>query len=105
MIIIDEIKPPNVTREGLAAGLGVTVEETAESIRTALLGFAEIWDIGTPEEGEKDLARLTAAWNALELKIERADRVMELIDEAVRRGHMDARSAIADARLLYGDPA
>jgi len=40
----------------------------------------------------------------MKLKLEAADQVMMRIDDCVQRGILDARSRIADARLLYGDP-
>ena len=50
-------------------------------------------------EKEKDLKIFI-----LREKLRRADFVMQKIDTWVQKGLMDARSSIADLRLLYSEP-
>ena len=38
------------------------------------------------------------------LAIKAADKMADVCDDWVKRGLLDARSALADARLIYGDP-
>jgi len=47
-----------------------------------------------------DGERVEANW----LKIRAADGMAKIIDEMVRSGKLDSRSALADARLDYGEP-
>jgi len=41
---------------------------------------------------------------SLEIALQDAERVMSEIDALVRRGALDSRSGVADARLDYCDP-
>lgn len=41
---------------------------------------------------------------AMQLKLRAADKMAWICDDWVQRGIIDARSALADARLSYGDP-
>ncbi len=51
-----------------------------------------------------DIQLLVSNLTALELKLRDADVTAVMIDVAVRRGLLDARSGIADARISYGTP-
>lgn len=54
---------------------------------------------------QKELvSKLTSELEAAKLSKAAADKVMLAIDRQVRNGSLDSRSAIADARLDYGDP-
>lgn len=47
---------------------------------------------------------MSADVTEMRLKLRDADAVMKLIDEWIVKGLLDPRSAIADARLDYGQP-
>lgn len=53
---------------------------------------------------EQQLAAVTAERDGMTLKIRAADAMAKAVDDAVRRGSLNSRSAIADARLDYGEP-
>lgn len=52
----------------------------------------------------QQLADQRAAITQNEIKLRAADVVMKRLDEMIARGDIDARNAVADARLDYGDP-
>lgn len=68
--------------------------------------FQQQWEVKESEREECSnlLKEVRASLHEAQLKIRAADVVMVEIDRQVRAGRMDARSAIADARLDYGDP-
>ncbi len=52
----------------------------------------------------KRYREMKAKAEALELKLRDADAMARVIDRSVKNGKFDSRSAIADARLNYGQP-
>ncbi len=69
-----------------------------------------VWTDATTEAGkfivhlEADLDRVTAERDGLVIKLRAADKMAMVVDDYVDRKVIDARSAIADARLDYGEP-
>lgn len=53
---------------------------------------------------ERELSEVARERNKLTVKLRPANAIVAVIDEWVRRNLIDARSALADARLDYGDP-
>jgi len=61
------------------------------------------YDMGNYEKGFTG-KRTEDAESMSELVLRAADKMAKAIDEAIKRGYIDARCAIADARLDYGEP-
>lgn len=59
---------------------------------------------GTPFDAIRELSEVTRERNKLTVKLRLANVIVAVIDDWVRRNLLDARSALADARLDYGDP-
>jgi len=69
-------------------------EETRKKIN-------EMWE---KYKGDKDVQFLLSQFVNLELKLIDADIMALCIDETTKRGLLDQRSLINDARLEYGSP-
>jgi len=76
----------------------------------ALMYMLDVYFEKLDARTEKDIIKaepceeLCCEFFEMKQKLEDADKVMMQIDDIVKRNLLDARSGVADARLIYGEP-